>query len=176
MPDEYAIGFAAQMRNGNGGVAIGYGYDPLGRQDRNFCGGFLWSTGEQLRVSPDPGLAARLAQSGPTVVNGLQGNDIDLVAPANVPPMQTYFIDYDDQFQDPDARGHLGDIAIWRVCGRAGIGGRPFATWFGRPGFMTGGLVWDHGRRRIFPVAARATDQDADLSGRRQACRCACPR
>ena len=26
-PDEYAIGFARQLRNGNGGVAIGYGYD-----------------------------------------------------------------------------------------------------------------------------------------------------
>ena len=41
----------AQMRNGNGGVAIGYGYDPAGEIDRNSCGGFLWSTGEQLRSS-----------------------------------------------------------------------------------------------------------------------------
>jgi len=136
IPDEYAIGFAVQLRNGNGGVAVGYRYDSKGAIDRSTCDGFLWSTGEQLRVSPDPALAAQLAQGGPTIVNGLQGNDIELVAPANVPPLQTYFVDYDDRFDDPAARGHLGDIAIWRICGRAGIGGRPWFGWlgFGVPG------------------------------------------
>ena len=46
-PDEYAIGLPLQNRNGNGGVAVGYDYDPAGRFGRS-CGGFLWSTGEQL--------------------------------------------------------------------------------------------------------------------------------
>jgi hypothetical protein len=117
--DEYAIGFADQMRNGNGGVAIGYGYGPNGRIDRVACSAFLWSSGEQLRKAIDPAPAARLAASGPLIVDGLQGNAIGLVRPANVPPLQTYFVDYDDSFSDDSARGHLGDLAIWRVCGQA---------------------------------------------------------
>ena len=113
-PDQYAI-----MRNSNGGVAIGYGYGPDGGLDRNACGGFVWASGEQLRVSADPALAAQLAQGGPPNVNGLQGNGIDLVRPASEPPLQSYFVDYDDRFEDPNARGHLGDIAILRFCARA---------------------------------------------------------
>jgi hypothetical protein len=109
-PDEYAIGFAAEMRNSNGGVAIGSGYDPNGRIDRAACSAFLWSTGEQLRNPVDPTLAARLAASGPLIVNGLQGNALALVRPANVPPLQTYFVDYDDSFSDDAARGHLADL------------------------------------------------------------------
>ncbi len=40
------------------------------------CGGFLWSTGEQLRKAMDPALIARLRASGPLNVDGLQGNYI----------------------------------------------------------------------------------------------------
>ena len=122
VPDEYAVGFPGEMRNGNGGVAIGYRYTPSGALDRSACGGFIWSTGEQLRASADQALAARLAAGGPPNVNGLQGNAIELLRPANTPPLQTYFVDYDDKFGDADARGHLGDIAIWRMCG-SGQGG-----------------------------------------------------
>jgi len=118
-PDEYAIGFAAEMRNANGGVAVGYGYSPSGQIDRVACSAFLWSTGEQLRKAIDPALIARLAAGGPPIVNGLQGNAIGLVRPANVPPLQTYFVDYDDSYNDDSARGHLGDVAIWRICGQA---------------------------------------------------------
>jgi hypothetical protein len=117
VPDEYAIGFPGDQRNDNGGVAIGYSYTPSGTIDRNACGGFVWATGERLRVTSDQALAARLASGGPAVVNGLQGNALDAVRPANVPPLQAYFADYDDQFADPAARGHMGDIAIWRACG-----------------------------------------------------------
>lgn len=119
-PDEYAIGFPLQMRNGNGGVAVGHAYNPDGTLDLAHCGGFLWSTGEQLRVTSDPTLAAQLAQGGPAVVNGLQGNAVDLVRPANAPPLQSYFVDYDDLSADPDARGHMGDVAIVRACGFGG--------------------------------------------------------
>jgi hypothetical protein len=55
-PDEYAIGFPLHLRNGNGGVAVGYSYAATGAIDRATCGGYLWSTGEQLR----PMLPARL--------------------------------------------------------------------------------------------------------------------
>jgi hypothetical protein len=57
-PDEYAVGFPADLRNGNGGIAIGFGY-ANGQIDRASCGGFLWSTGEQLRNASDPALAAQ---------------------------------------------------------------------------------------------------------------------
>ena len=107
------------MRNGNGGVAIGYGYTANGQIDRVACSAFLWSSGEQLRKAMDPALIARLAARGPAIVDGLQGNAIGLVRPANVPPLQTYFVDYDDSFSDDSARGHLGDLAIWRICGQA---------------------------------------------------------
>jgi hypothetical protein len=123
VPDEYAIGFPADLRNDNGGVAIGYSYTPAGTIDRNTCGGgFVWSTGERLRQTADQALAARLDASGPSIVNGMQGNAFDLVRPANVPPLATYFVDYDDKFDDAAARGHMGDIAILRICGQgAGI-------------------------------------------------------
>src|SRR5262245_435849 len=115
-----------QLRNGNGGVAIGYDYTPNGLIDRSKCGGYLWSTGEELRVSHDPALAAQLAAGGPVDVNGLQGNGIELVRPQNVPPLRTYFIDYDDMYDDAASRGHMGDVAIYRVCGpRVGIPGLP---------------------------------------------------
>jgi hypothetical protein len=116
-PDEYAIGFPLQLRNGNGGVAIGYDYMANGAIDRSRCGGYLWSTGEELRVSHDPALAAQLAAGGPADVNGLQGNGIELVRPQNVPPLRSYYIDYDDQYDDAAAHGHMGDVAIYRVCG-----------------------------------------------------------
>jgi len=121
VPDEYAIGFPADLRNDNGGIAIGYSYTPNGMLDRNTCGGYLWSTGERLRETSDQALAARLAANGPPIVNGLQGNALGLVRPANVPPLTTYFVDYDDKFDDAAARGHMGDIAILRVCGQGGI-------------------------------------------------------
>lgn len=129
-PDEYAIGFPLELRNGNGGIAIGYNYDAVGHLDRGSCGGFLWSSGEQLRKAADPALATRLEQSGPPNVDGLQGNVIGLTRPMNVPPLRTYFIDYDDRFRDDDgARGYLGDIAIWRVCGPVLRGGWILPGW-----------------------------------------------
>ena len=131
MPDEYAIGFPLEFRNGNGGVAIGYGYDAAGAIDRGICGGFLWSTGEQLRKASDAELAARLSAWGPPNVDGLQGNRVGLVRPMNVPPVKTYFIDYDDRFDQDGgaARGYLGDIAVWRVCGPALRGGWMLPGW-----------------------------------------------
>ena len=138
--DEYATGFSGQMRGGNGGVAIGYGYDANGALDRNACSGFVWSTGEQLRVSADAALASQLAQGGPAGVNGLQGSGIDLARPANVPPLQSYFVDYDDRFDDTNARGQVGDVAVFRACARGAAvaelppGGPPPSPSPGEPG------------------------------------------
>jgi hypothetical protein len=162
-PAEYAIGFPLELRNGNGGVDLGYRYTPQGMIDRSSCGGYLWSTGEQLRKSPDPARAAQLAQSGPPIVDGLQGNAIELLRPQNVPPTRTYFIDYDDHTDDAAARGHLGDIAIWRACGpdfrRAGGAGTPGAA---GAGGSLGSDWWQagwYGPPAKFPPNICAADQ-----------------
>ncbi|WP_158814095.1 hypothetical protein [Methylocapsa sp. S129] len=118
-PDEYAIGFAAALRNTNGGIAIGYAYRPDGSLDTGACGGFLWTTGEQLRNASDSTLAAELAKTGPLALNGLQGNAIEAVRPDNVPPLQSLFANYFDDSGDPVLHGHLGDIAIPRGCGQS---------------------------------------------------------
>ncbi len=118
-PDEYAIGFPPDFRNGNGGVAIGYDYDHSGALVPGSCGGFMWATGESLRQPADPALAAQLGQSGPLDVNGLQGNGSWRIRPDNAPPLRSYFIDYDDRYDDPAERGHMGDVDIERLCSAA---------------------------------------------------------
>ena len=114
-PDAFAVGFAAGNRAGDGGVAVGYGY-ANGQLDHNACAGFVWMTGEQLRVTGDAALAGQLAQGGAANVNGLQGSAADAVLPANAPPLQSYFIDLDDHFTDAIARGQVGDVAVRRDC------------------------------------------------------------
>ena len=116
VPDEYAIGFPAQFRNGNGGVAIGYNYDRNGEIVLGSCGGFMWSTGEDLRHPADAALAAQLGTTGPLDINGLQGNGTWRMRRDGEPPLFTYFVDYNDEYDDPAERGHMGDIAIERLC------------------------------------------------------------
>lgn len=130
VPDEYAIGFPPGYRSGNGGVAVGYDYDAEGNFDKGTCGGFLWSTGEQLRKSADKDIAERLASMGPEIVDGLQGNRIARVRPQNEPPSEAYFVDFDDRYDDDRARGHMADIAIWRVCGPVLRGGWMWEGWW----------------------------------------------
>ncbi|MGC2124722.1 MAG: hypothetical protein WA652_17875 [Xanthobacteraceae bacterium] len=115
-PEDYAIGFPPGLHNGDGGVAIGYDYDTRGEIVLGSCGGFMWTTGEDLRQSSDPALAARLGQTGPLDVNGLQGNGTWRIRRDDEPPLYSYFIDYNDAFDDPAERGHLGDVAIERLC------------------------------------------------------------
>ena len=119
VPREYAVGLPPNFRNSNGGIAIGYSYDPAGNIIRASCGGMLWSTGEQLRDARDPEIIRRAQTGGPLNIDGLQGNSVQLVRPLNEPPFESYYIDYDDRFDDPLTRGHLGDVVIWRVCGQA---------------------------------------------------------
>jgi hypothetical protein len=113
---EYAIGFPPDHRNADGGIAIGHGFDPQGFINIGACGGTLWSTGSQLRISPEPELAQRLAAGGPLPVDGLQANAISLLRPQNAPPQSSYFIDYDDVTERTTTRGHVGDVAAWRFC------------------------------------------------------------
>jgi hypothetical protein len=115
-PDEYAVGFPENFRNDNGGGAIGYSYDSRGNLDPRSCGGFLWTTGEQLRHATDPKLAAQLGQKDALAIDGLQGSPVWRIRRDDEPPRISYFIDYADAPLDPLARGHLGDIAILRAC------------------------------------------------------------
>ena len=126
-PDAYAIGFPEIFRNANGGVAIGYGHLENGVVNRDSCDGFLWTTGEQLRVSSDPKIAARLARGGEIHIDGLQGNPLWRILRDQEPPFVSYFIAYADAFPDPATRGHMGDIDIRRLCepGPAPSFGRP---------------------------------------------------
>ena len=112
----YAIGLPAEHRHSNGGIALGFPYDETGNIKTGSCGGFLWTTGERLRAGE---FAQGDAEGDPAAnadVHGLQGNPVDLVRPENVPPMTSYFTDYDSFFGDAEKAGHLGDVEIWQPC------------------------------------------------------------
>jgi hypothetical protein len=110
-PEEYAIGFAGTYRNSNGGVALGYGYGQDGTLGIGACEASLWSTGQNLRNNP--AFRSQLESGGPLVVHGLQASPVDLVRGANEPPATSYFIDYDDKFDDPAASGHIGSVRVY---------------------------------------------------------------
>ena len=107
VPDEYAVGLPVDYRNTNGGVALGYGYDDKGVLSTGACESALWTTGQDLRNNP------ALQPGDPLLVNGLQGNPADMVRPANAPPKVSYFVDYDDKFDDPRATGHMGSVRVY---------------------------------------------------------------
>jgi hypothetical protein len=142
--EEYAIGFPGNYRNTNGGVALGYGYAPDGMLGTGACEAALWTTGQNLRN--DPALRSRLEPGGPLVVNGLQGNPADMVRSANEPPWTSYFIDYDDKFDDPGALGHLGSVRVLAQPCAGAAPGTPEAVasppYIGGPGgVIVGGCV-----------------------------------
>lgn len=106
-PEAYAIGMPPEHRHAEGGIALGYAHDEAGTLRYGACGAMLWSAGHRLRPSED-GEAA-----GEADVHGLQGNDVNLVRPQNLPPQQSYFTDYDNLFGDAAKAGHVGDVEIW---------------------------------------------------------------
>ncbi len=113
-PGEYAMGLKSDHRATTGGVALNYGYDDkTGRIDLGRCQRTVWATGEHLRVgAPSIGKVP----GGPEIVHGLQGMYKDKIRPANVPPVETWFIDHDKVFEDPAIDGHIGDVAIYNAC------------------------------------------------------------
>jgi hypothetical protein len=118
--DEYAIGMRPEYRYADGGIALGYAHDPqTGALVRGSCGTTLWSTGSRLRTSANQD-ALDDGSSDPDV-HGLQGNDASLVRPQNVPPAQSYFIDYDGLFGDAAKGGHMGDVAVYQPCDQQGF-------------------------------------------------------
>jgi len=109
-PQSYSIGFAPQHNNAAGGVAHGYSYDQNGFVDGGGCRQVVWATGERLL---DPGDAE---PGNFLTVDGLQGSLLSLVRPTNIPPVQSWFVDFDDEPGDADYRGHMGAIAYLSAC------------------------------------------------------------
>jgi hypothetical protein len=147
--DEYAIGMRPEYRYADGGIALGYAHDPeTGALVPGSCSTTLWSTGSRLRSSENPDVADD--GSGEADVHGLQGNDASLVRPQNVPPSQSYFIDYDGLFGDAAKSGHIGDVAIWQPCDHEGFG---LPGEFGElpPGFYPPGIIVPPGFPPEFP-------------------------
>ena len=107
-PDEYALGFPSDYRNGDGGADVGDNYDRNGEVIAGSCGGFVWMSGEDLRDLPD---------------QALQGVGAWQNRPRNAPPVQGYFVIYADGPPDEAARGHMGDVAILRSCEAASHAG-----------------------------------------------------
>ena len=139
MPEEYAIGFAGTYRNTDGGVALGYGYGPDGMINTGTCEAALWTTGQNLRNNP--ALRTQLEPGGPLLVNGLQGSPADMVRSANEPPAISYFVDYDDTFDDERASGHMGSVRILaRPCAGqvADSGQQPGGSSSSSPPYVSG--------------------------------------
>ena len=102
--------------NANGGVALGYGYQQSGRINYGACRATLWSTGERLL---DPGDPSVPPDSYPAI-DGLQGNSPSAIEPQNMPPLNAWFVDYDDAAGSPEYRGYMGAIAIYSPCAGQG--------------------------------------------------------
>ncbi len=119
-PQEYAVGFPTDHRMTTGGIDIGYDYDEKGNLAPGSCDGMIAKTGDLLRENEE--FADRLAQGGPSAVHGVQLTHKSLVRPKNVPPWESYFVDYDGSFEDPEVRGHIGDVEIWKDCRGYGYG------------------------------------------------------
>lgn len=122
-PAEHAVGFPLDHRMTTGGLDLQYGYAEDGTFRSGGCEQTLVVTGDDLRNNPE--LAAQLAGNGPLDIHGLQLTDKRLMRPDNAPPWKSYFVDYDNLFDDPELSGHVGDVEVWRPCnGRVG-GGTP---------------------------------------------------
>ena len=136
VPEEYAVGFAGNFRNTNGGVALGYGYGRDGMLSAGTCEFSLWTTGQNLRNNPD--LKLQLDPGGPLVVHGIAGVPASPVRSFNEPPWTSYAVDYDDKFEDPRASGHMGGIRIYsQPCAATAVYGGP--GYAGNPPYIGGG-------------------------------------
>ena len=136
VPEEYAVGFAGNHRNTNGGVALGYGYSRDGMLVTGSCEASLWTTGQNLRNNP--ALQSRLEPGGPMVVHGLAGMPASPVRPFNQPPWVSYAVDYNDAFDDPRAAGHMGSVRIFtQPC--AAVAGYSGPGYVSNPPYVSGG-------------------------------------
>ena len=117
VPEQYSVGMLPPYANANGGVALSFGYDQDNVVDFASCGATVWSTGERLLDPGDPSLPP---ESFPNI-DGLQGNAAGLIQPQNTPPVQSWFVDYDDLNGDPNYHGHMGAVATLPCPGQPAV-------------------------------------------------------
>ena len=96
-PDEYAIGFPRDLRNGNGGVAIGYRYDAKGNLVRALSAAD--SCGRRAKICATPPMPRSRKNSNNRVRStsmACRATRPGASGAINEPPLVSYFIDYDD--------------------------------------------------------------------------------
>ncbi len=113
-PASYAVGMEADHKLAVGGIDLQYGYNQDGTINFGACDVTLVKTGDNLRYNPD--LIDQLSPGGALNVHGIQLTDKSLTRPANIPPWNSYYIDYDGTFDDPEVKGHVGDTEVYRPC------------------------------------------------------------
>jgi hypothetical protein len=133
-PEEYAVGFAGNYRNTNGGVDLGYGYGPEGRLNAGVCEVSLWTTAQHMRNAPP--LRTRLEPGGPLILHGIHGVPAQPVRTFNEPPWTSYSVPYDDKRNEARARGHMGSIRIYKVPCTGAIAGGPGSI--SKPPYISG--------------------------------------
>ncbi len=121
VPQTYAVGFKPEHKLALGGIDLQYDYNPDGSINYNSCTAYLVKTGDNLRENE--ALKDQLSLGGPFNVHGIQLTEKSLIQPQNTPPWGSYFADFDGVFDDPEVRGHVGDVEIYRPCeGQLGLG------------------------------------------------------
>ena len=111
--EDYAIGFAEQFDNTNGGIDLGYGYNKDGQIDYSQCRKLLWASGDALRDNPN--YVDFLSNGGELILNGLQASPFNKPKPENTPPYESAYVDYQANLYDPFAPGSIGDVDIFRT-------------------------------------------------------------
>ena len=120
-PETYAVGFKPEHKQALGGIDLQYDYNEDGTINYATCTAYLVKSGDNLRDNEE--LKDKLGETGPLVVHGIQLTHIDLTQPGNTPPWESYFADFDGLHDDPEVRGMVGDVEIYRPCeGELGYG------------------------------------------------------
>jgi len=125
-PDSYAIGFKPDGSNATGGIALGNAYDSASNSFDGACNATLWASGDSLRDNP----AATPPLGPPAQVSGLQGVAVGAVRPADDPPTQAFFTDFDGNTDAAEAakQGHVGGVAIWQDCSGTSAAAAPIVV------------------------------------------------
>ncbi len=153
-PETYAIGFKPDHKQALGGIDLQYDYNQDGTINYASCTAYLVKTGDNLRENEE--LKDQLEAGGPFNVHGIQLTSKSLTQPQNTPPWASYFADYDGVFDDPEVRGHIGDVEIYRPCeGELGYGDiYPYPEDIPEPEDYPGDDIPPGGKERCIEVKA----------------------
>lgn len=109
--EEFSVGGAEGHSSASGGVGHGHAFASDGSIDLAQCSGALIASGDTLSN----------ASSDDAVSHGVQLNTASLAKPANTPPSQSVFVDFDGRLGNVNERGHVGAVLGIQDCsGNAG--------------------------------------------------------